>query len=607
VSVEFFSREGQQIGDKISLDQLVHEITSIPLAALRNCSLDQFTTSERARWSENRETTEDEDIVYCLLSVLDVSMPTSYGEGRKSALRRLQAEVEAANSAPCIIPFPQNDRFVGRELQLAELEAKLFSDKQSTMLAIVGPRGTGKSQLALKVAHRTRQTNKNCSVFWVDASDRDCRHQSYVRIAQKLGILGWDDEKADVRPLVKRCLADNSARQCLLIFDNAEDILIGSSGLSTAGAADLLDYLPQSELCSIIFTTTSSNTARTLASQNVVELRELAPDLALRMLHHYLSTPTSQSQQQEAKLLLQELSYLPLAIVQAAAYMNAESITLEDYQSALNRHKELALKHSIDAAPEDLLQGSNAKIPVATTLGLSLDEIRRSNALAADYLFLAACVDRKDIPLDLLDASSTRAREDAVKVLSRYALVTRRPAESALNLHGLVHHALREWLQQQGWLRKWTKQAITQLLQVFPDNNHVNRSKWQRLLPHTQYALSHSPIEDDNKERLDLMRKCAITLHSDGRYKEAEKLFVQVIETRKRVLGNEHLDTLSSTTNLASTYRYQGRWKEAEELEVQVIETIERVLGNEHPNTLASMGNLASTYRDQGRWKEPKS
>jgi DNA polymerase III delta prime subunit len=117
------------------------------------------------RWVKNRETTKDEDIVYCLLSVLDVSMPTSYGEGRESALQRLQAKVKAANSAPSIIPFLQNDRFVGRELQLAELEAKLFSDKQSTMLAIVGPRRTGKSQLALKVAHRIKEKNKKCLVF----------------------------------------------------------------------------------------------------------------------------------------------------------------------------------------------------------------------------------------------------------------------------------------------------------------------------------------------------------------------------------------------------------------------------------------------------------
>jgi Tetratricopeptide repeat len=41
---------------------------------------------------------------------------------------------------------------------------------------------------------------------------------------------------------------------------------------------------------------------------------------------------------------------------------------------------------------------------------------------------------------------------------------------------------------------------------------------------------------------------------------------VQVMETRKRVLGKEHPDTLTSMANLASTYGNQGRWKEAEEL-----------------------------------------
>ena len=89
VSVEFFSREGQRIGDKASLDQLLHDITDIPLAALRNCPLDQFSTSERRRWAKNRTTTEEDDIVYCLLGVLGISMPTAYGEGQESARRRL--------------------------------------------------------------------------------------------------------------------------------------------------------------------------------------------------------------------------------------------------------------------------------------------------------------------------------------------------------------------------------------------------------------------------------------------------------------------------------------------------------------------------------------
>jgi hypothetical protein len=71
---------------------------------------------------------------------------------------------------------------------------------------------------------------------------------------------------------------------------------------------------------------------------------------------------------------------------------------------------------------------------------------------------------------------------------------------------------------------------------------------------------------------------------------------MQVIETRKKVLGAEHPSTLQTMHNLASTYWSQGRWKEAEELEMQVIETRKKVLGAEHPATLTSIANLALTY-----------
>ncbi|PZD22570.1 CDC6, Cdc6-related protein, AAA superfamily ATPase, partial [Pyrenophora tritici-repentis] len=202
VSVEFFSRERRRIGDKNSLDQLIHDITNIPLAALRNRPLHEFNTSERRRWVENRRTKEEEDIVYCLLGILGVSMPTAYGEGQESARSRLQAELEETNNAPSIIQFSQNPRFVGRESQLAELEAKLFSNEHTTTtLAIVGPGGTGKTQLALEVAHRTRQKNKNCSVLWMDASDKVSLYQSYASVAQKLNIAGWDDDQADIKQL----------------------------------------------------------------------------------------------------------------------------------------------------------------------------------------------------------------------------------------------------------------------------------------------------------------------------------------------------------------------------------------------------------------------
>jgi malate/lactate dehydrogenase len=78
---------------------------------------------------------------------------------------------------------------------------------------------------------------------------------------------------------------------------------------------------------------------------------------------------------------------------------------------------------------------------------------------------------------------------------------------------------------------------------------------------------------------------------------EAEKLDMQVMETRKIVLGAEHPDTLMSMASLASTYWNQGRWNEAEKLDMQVMEARKIVLGAEHPDTLSSMANLAYAWQ----------
>lgn len=92
-SVEFFSREGERLGDKKTLEQLIHEITGIPVAALRGAPLFQFSVDERMRWAAKRFTTYSEDQAYCLLGIFDVSMPQLYGEG-ELAIVRLRNEVD---------------------------------------------------------------------------------------------------------------------------------------------------------------------------------------------------------------------------------------------------------------------------------------------------------------------------------------------------------------------------------------------------------------------------------------------------------------------------------------------------------------------------------
>jgi tetratricopeptide (TPR) repeat protein len=599
VSVEFFSAEGRKLGDKASLEQLIYEITGIPPKALRGFLLSAFTISERIQWANNRETTEEEDNIYCLLGILDVSMPTSYGEGKENASRRLQMEIEAAGSAPSIIPFSRNDRFVGRESELAQLEAELFRSTHTSTSVIHGAGGAGKSHLALELAYRIRQRNKNCSIFWIDASDMDSMYQSYVNIAHKLDLPGWEDQNVDMRKVVKDHLEREDAGQFLLIFDNLDD-------LSTARDANLTDYLPQSGLCSMVFTTTNSDTIQILAPDNIVQLGDLAPKNAHRMFVNCLTMPLSYIEQQEAKYLLQELSHLPLAILQAAAYINTTNITPQIYRSQLLGPIKETVDRNSDVFEDNILK-YDTKDPVATTLMISLDHIRGSHDLAAKYVFLAACIDRKDIPLDFLEASTNREREDAIRTLSKYALVTRRPADSSLDLHRLVHRSLRIWIQHQHNIGLWTQNAIHQLLKVFPDIIDSNRSKWRRLIPHIMYALSHGHVEQEDEDRMTLAWKCTMALHQDGRHNLAEKLDVQVMEMRKRILGTDHPDTLQSINNLAMTYLNQGRWKESEELSLQVLRSTRIVLGDEHSDTLYCQANLALAYMEQGLLKKAEA
>ena len=84
----------------------------------------------------------------------------------------------------------------------------------------------------------------------------------------------------------------------------------------------------------------------------------------------------------------------------------------------------------------------------------------------------------------------------------------------------------------------------------------------------------------------------ASTYRNQGRWKEAEELEAQVMETRKRVLGQEHPSTLSSMNNLAWTWKYQGRHDEAMRLITECVQGLQRKLGVDHPNTKAALDTL---------------
>ena len=83
-----------------------------------------------------------------------------------------------------------------------------------------------------------------------------------------------------------------------------------------------------------------------------------------------------------------------------------------------------------------------------------------------------------------------------------------------------------------------------------------------------------------------------------GKYTEAEKLDIQVLDARNIILGAEHSDTINAMGNLAKTYQYLGKYTEAEKLDIKVLDARNKILEVEHPDTIKAMESLAATYRN---------
>jgi hypothetical protein len=66
----------------------------------------------------------------------------------------------------------------------------------------------------------------------------------------------------------------------------------------------------------------------------------------------------------------------------------------------------------------------------------------------------------------------------------------------------------------------------------------------------------------------------------------------QALATYRRVLGEDHPDTLSSMNNLAETRRDLGDLNGARELHEHALATRRRLLGDDHPDTQRMLAGL---------------
>ncbi|KAJ4183504.1 hypothetical protein NW759_017073 [Fusarium solani] len=592
------------------------------------------------------------------------------------------------------VPFKRDPDFVDRPDILTWLKEQYAGS--AGRMALVGMGGFGyrppheypsrtafaltdqsKSQVAIEFTHHIHDESPQTSVFWVHASSKPRFEEAYRSIAQRLELPRRNDPDIDVLGLVRDWLQAEEAGSWLMVLDNVDDVNLfhpsaNASGnkaanqptdenaIASSDQRPLAAYLPKYRSGTILVTSRSMDAAEKLTGSHKAIYRASAMDdtRGLQLLRNKLN---GNFDEDAAADLLRALDYIPLAITQAAAYINrrAPRASVQTYLDAF-RESDKKKGSLLNRDVGDLRRDETVSNSVVTTWQVTFEQIRRERPSAAKLLSFMSLFNPQGIPEFVLHDYSTDVTdnmdrdaeaesddfEDDLDVLRGYSLVSVTAAQDVFEVHSLVQFCTRAWISMVDDAERWKRVFLRSMSRHFPSGAFETWPTCQLLLPHIESLLEEKAPDEELRNWAYLLTNCgwymltigkytaaerlggkaveirakvlgeedpstltsmanlALTFMKQGRWKEAEELFMGVIETRKRVLGEEYPDTLTSMNNLALTFMNQGRWKEAEELEVGVMETRKRVLGEEHPDTLTSMNSLALTFMNQGRWKE---
>ncbi|KAI0384321.1 acyl transferase/acyl hydrolase/lysophospholipase [Hypomontagnella monticulosa] len=497
------------------------------------------------------------------------------------------------------VPFPKNKRFIGRSTILAKLKDMLFK-RNCQDVALVGLGGIGKTQVALQIAHWVKETQPDRAVIWVPAISNAAFDQVYEEIARDLGIAKASDDE-DIKELVRNYLSSEKAGKWLLIVDNADDmeLLFGSPNKSIG----ISQYLPKNEDGLTLFTTRFREIAQSCAENDVVELGEMDKQEALSFLETSLDLSALAYDKDLAKELVSELTYLPLAIKQAVAYLNKTKLPISEYLKRL-RDTEQGMTALMSKEFRDNFRYSSAQNAVATTWLVSFDQIRKSDDGATRLLEFISRIEPKAIPQSILpELNSEEQLIDAVGTLCAYAFLTRRDDYYMFDMHRLVHLGARIWIERHGHTERITREAIIHLEEVFSSSRNRDRKPRRVHLPHALRVL-HESDEHDYKERFELFYFVGKCLRSERRAKECIWAYEEICQWAKEQLPEESIFRLRAEHDLGGAYILYGRYKKAIDIMSHVVAVRGRLLPETDATRVASEHRLARAYLEDNQTKE---
>ena len=448
---------------------------------------------------------------------------------------------------------------------------------------------------------------------------------AYKNIADRLQLPGRDDTTVNVLQLVCNWLRSEGDRRWLIILDNADNESFfniqrhevqGAASGDTHGRLTLADFLPQSKNGSILITSRNMGVAEKLTGsyKDIIQIQKMNQDQGVELLRKKLRCPLDG----QAIELLAALDYIPLAITQAAAFINKRwpRTTVTSYAQELRTNNKKRVK-LLNQAVTDLRRDEEASNSILATWQISFEHIREEKPSAANLLSLMSFFNPQGIPEFLLrDYSGSKPNtkddddvedgfEDDLDLLKSYLLVITNGNGDVFEMHRLVQFATRTWLRSFGGEDRWRRKFLATLSKEFPTGEFSNWSQCQLLLPHIEPVVDEEPIDTkEAKYWAQVLYNAAWYTWSQGLYIQAEEMIQGSISARTRVLGVDYIETLASVSILALVLQYQGKYDEAEQMNRRALEGREKALGEEHPDTLMSVSNLAVVLQYQGKYDE---
>ncbi|KIL87216.1 hypothetical protein FAVG1_09773 [Fusarium avenaceum] len=542
-----------------------------------------------------------------------------------------------------VVPFDQNEGFVGRDDILPNLLVRISPDcKKNTCQRTVveGLGGIGKSQIALEAAFRLRDLDPTCSIFWVSALSVITFENAYRDIAGYLGIQPVEDGKNNVVSLVKQALSKQEVGKWLLIVDNADDqSLVFEPG-------SLASYLPSSPQGSIMFTTRTSEITSMLdvPSVGIFRIDAMSPQESMDLMGTRLST-LQMEDSENLYALFKDLLHLPLAIKQAAAYMQQTRDTPKKYLG-LCRASDKDLIRLLSEGFEDRTRHKNAENPVAKTWLISFTHLSNHNPLASRYLHFMSFLSEKNIPLSVLPPQDELEANRAIGALQAYAFITAREDKDFIDMHRLVRLAIRNWLEDRGKDKESYAHVQTRMLILFKTSSSGFQAEWARYIPHCHAVVNADALSTSahstwcllvffsealfwrgmQKAALDLRRRAkslgmaiydpndlhqiifmadyAASLMFFDYRKEAEQVLRETLPRLERFFGKHHRKTIQSKKYLGVLQLMRGQYTESEQMNLELLEEAERVFGKGHERTILAACDLCNTLLALKRFKD---